>query len=272
MGYPQPNSGVRSIDGSRGPTRCQIDAILRLQAAVWNDNARVGHIRTIRLDLTLSIRAILSGRGLDNSSPERSEQKRDHQRGPVGIDGRQVTALRWVQNWASRQGAQRRGRLSSEVALAHEDHCFAGVAARTTGGHADGGPSALSGVGIGIGWPSQPPSVLGSADECGDRGTARRVANSVKTSPKAGTLWRSLLKSALGMIKISMAVRARSVAFRVLSESNAISPKYSPRPRVARISRSPFCSRKTSHSPLSMTYTLSPRSPCWKMKSPGSKY
>ncbi len=95
--------------------RCQIDTILRLQAAVWNDKARVGHIRTIRLDLALGIRAILSGRGLDNSLPERSEQKRDHQRGPDGIDGRQVTVLRWVQNRASRQGAHRRGRPSSEA-------------------------------------------------------------------------------------------------------------------------------------------------------------
>ena len=156
-------------------------------------------------------------------------------------------------------------------ALALEDHCFAGVAARTAGGLPGIGPSSLSGVGIGIGWPQQPPSVLGSADECGDPGTARRVANSVKTSPNTGNLCRSLLKSAFGMIKISMAMRARIVAFRLLSESNAISPKYSPGPKVARSSCSPFCSRKTSHSPSSMTYTLSPRSPCWKMISPGSK-
>jgi len=94
-----------------------------------------------------------------------------------------------------------------------EDDCFAGVAARTTVGHAGGGPSSLSGLEIGILWPPQPPSVLGSADECGDPGTARRVANSVKTSPKAGKLWRNLLKSALGIIKISIAMRARIVAF-----------------------------------------------------------
>jgi hypothetical protein len=60
--------------------------------------------------------------------------------------------------------------------------------------------------------------MLGSADDCGDPATARRVASSVKTSPKAGNLWRSLLKSALGMIKIPMAMRARIVAFRLLSE------------------------------------------------------
>ena len=81
MGYSQPNSGVRSIDASRGLARRQVDAILRLQAAVWDDEARVGYIRTIRLDLALGIWAIFSGRGLDNFPPERSEQKREHQRG-----------------------------------------------------------------------------------------------------------------------------------------------------------------------------------------------
>jgi len=73
MGYARPNSGVRSIDAPRRPARCPIDAILRLQAAVWDDEARVGYIGTIRLDLALDIRAIFSSRGLDNFSPERSE-------------------------------------------------------------------------------------------------------------------------------------------------------------------------------------------------------
>ena len=47
----------------------QIDPILRLETSGWDDKARVGYIRTIRLDLALGIRAILSGRGLDNSLP-----------------------------------------------------------------------------------------------------------------------------------------------------------------------------------------------------------
>jgi hypothetical protein len=78
MGYSQPNSGVSSIDAARGAARRQIDAILRLKAAVWDDEARVGYIRTIRLDLAMGIRAIFSGRGLDKFSPERGEQKREH--------------------------------------------------------------------------------------------------------------------------------------------------------------------------------------------------
>ena len=57
MGYSQPNSRVRSIDAS---PRCQIDAILRLKAAVWDDEARVGYVRAIRLDLALGIRAIMA--------------------------------------------------------------------------------------------------------------------------------------------------------------------------------------------------------------------
>jgi hypothetical protein len=73
MGYPQPNSGVRSIDASRSPARCQIDAILRLQAAVWNDEARVDYVRPIRLDLALAIRATLSGQGRSNFLPKRRE-------------------------------------------------------------------------------------------------------------------------------------------------------------------------------------------------------
>ena len=60
-------------------------AVLRLQAAVWDDEARVGYIRTIRLDLALGIRAIFSSRGRDNFLPKRSEQKREHQPGPNGI-------------------------------------------------------------------------------------------------------------------------------------------------------------------------------------------
>jgi len=76
---------VRSIDASGGPARCQIDTIVRLQAAVWDDEARVGYTRTIRLDLALGIRAIFSSRGRDNFLPRRSEQKREHQPGPNGI-------------------------------------------------------------------------------------------------------------------------------------------------------------------------------------------
>ena len=68
---------------------------------------------------------------------------------------------------------------------------------------------------------------MGSTDGCGDPATARCLANSLKTSPKAGKLWRSLLKSAFGMINTLMAVLARIVAFRVRSESNAISPQIS---------------------------------------------
>jgi hypothetical protein len=78
MGYSQPNSRVRSIDASRGPARCQIDAILRLKTAVWDDEARVGYVRAIRLDLALGIRAIFSGRGSDKFSLERGEQQREH--------------------------------------------------------------------------------------------------------------------------------------------------------------------------------------------------
>ena len=64
-------------------------------------------------------------------------------------------------------------------------------------------------------------STLGSPDKCEDPASARRVASSVKTPSKIGTLRRSLLKSSFGMIETFMAVRARIVAFRVLSESNA---------------------------------------------------
>ena len=105
MGYSQPNSGVRSIDASRGLARCQIDAILSLKAAVWDDRARVGYIRPIRLDLAMGIRAIFSGRCLDKYSPQRSEQQREHERGPDGIDGRQLATLYWVQNRRLARGA-----------------------------------------------------------------------------------------------------------------------------------------------------------------------
>jgi hypothetical protein len=96
MGDPQPNSGVRSIDDSRGLVDCQINAILRLQAAVWDDKTRVGYIRPIRLDRTLAIRAIFSGGGRENFLRELREYKPGHQRGADGIDGGQLTGLRWV--------------------------------------------------------------------------------------------------------------------------------------------------------------------------------
>jgi hypothetical protein len=67
------------------------------------------------------------------------------------------------------------------------------------------------------------------------------------------------------VIKTSIAVHARIVALRVLLDSNAISPKYAPRSKLARSSCLPLCSRRASHWPSSMTYTLSPRSPCRKM-------
>ena len=105
---PRSNSGVCPVDDPRGLVRCQIDAILHLQASVWDDKARVGYIRPIRLDLALAIRAIFSGRGRDNFLHERSENKRDHQRGADDIDGRQLMRLRWVQSRASRQGAPTR--------------------------------------------------------------------------------------------------------------------------------------------------------------------
>ena len=99
MGNPQPNSGVRSVDDPRG-LRGQIDAILGLEASVWDDKARVGHIRPIRLDLALGIRAIFAGGALDNIPRERSEQEREHRPGPNGIYDSQPTALRWMQNRA----------------------------------------------------------------------------------------------------------------------------------------------------------------------------
>jgi hypothetical protein len=89
-------------------------AVLRLQAAVWDDEARVDYIRTIRLDLALGIRAVFSSRGRDNFLPKRSEQKREHQPGPNGIHAGSLRHC-WVQNRASRQGAHRRGRRSSEA-------------------------------------------------------------------------------------------------------------------------------------------------------------
>ena len=100
MGDPQPNSAVRSVDDSRDPVRCQIDAILRLQASAWDDKARVGYIRPIRLDLALGIRAIFGSQALNNVPRERSEQKRDHQREPNGIYDSQLTALPWAKNRA----------------------------------------------------------------------------------------------------------------------------------------------------------------------------
>ena len=100
MGNPQPNSSVRSVDDPRGLVRGQIDAILRLQASVWDDEARVGYIRPIRLDLALGIRAIFGSQALNNVPRERSEQKRDHQREPDGIYDSQLTALRWMQHRA----------------------------------------------------------------------------------------------------------------------------------------------------------------------------
>jgi len=62
-------------------------------------------------------------------------------------------------------------------------------------GHAGGGPSSFSRVGIGIGWPPQSPSVLGSADECGDPGTARRVA---KRAERSETLDCASIKTVAG--------------------------------------------------------------------------
>ena len=136
MGDPQPNSGVRSIDASRGLVRCQIDAILRLQASVWDDKARIGYIRPIRLDLALAIRAIFSGGGRDNFLRELREYKRDHQRGADGIDGGQLTSLRWVHNRASRQGRTAEIASRRRRALVLEDHRLARVAAPTAGSHA----------------------------------------------------------------------------------------------------------------------------------------
>ena len=74
MGYPQPNSRIRAVDASRSGARSQVDAILRLQAAVWNDKARVDYVRPIRLDLTLGTRAILSGQGRSNFLSKRREE------------------------------------------------------------------------------------------------------------------------------------------------------------------------------------------------------
>jgi hypothetical protein len=64
---------------------------------------------------------------------------------------------------------------------------------------------------------------LGSA-ECGDPAIARRWAGLLKASPKAGTLWRSLLKSTFGMIKTFIAVRARA------ERSETFEPKLHPLP------------------------------------------
>ena len=80
---------------------------------------------------------------------------------------RSVTALRWVQNQASRQGAQRRGRRLSEVALAQDDRCFAGVAARTAGGHAGRRPE-LALAGGDRGWVA-----AAAAERAGFRGRMR---------------------------------------------------------------------------------------------------
>ena len=93
MGYTEPNSSVCSVDTPRAALSGDIDAILRLQASCWDDVAGVGHVRPIRLDLALGIRTIFDGRGLDNSSPLSSEQKREHQRGPGDVDHRQLMML-----------------------------------------------------------------------------------------------------------------------------------------------------------------------------------
>ena len=100
MGDPQPNSAVRSVNDPRDPIRCQTDAILRLQASAWDDKARVGYIRPISLDLALGTRAIFSGQGRSNFSPEPSEQKGKNQPGPNGIYDSQLTALPWAKNLA----------------------------------------------------------------------------------------------------------------------------------------------------------------------------
>ena len=78
--------------------------------------------------------------------------------------------------------------------------------------------------------PNRPPAYArrDGRDDFDEPASARRLASSAKTSAKAGTLRRSLLKSAFEMIETFTALQARIVAFRVLSESNAISPKYSP--------------------------------------------
>jgi hypothetical protein len=91
VGRSESNPGVRSIYDLRARPCCQIHAILRLQAAVWDDKARVGHIGPVRLNVALDIRAIFSGRGHDNLSLERREQKRDRQRATHGVDGGQLT-------------------------------------------------------------------------------------------------------------------------------------------------------------------------------------
>ena len=135
MGDPQPNSGVRSIDASRGLVRCQIDAILRLQASVWDDKARVGYIRPIRLDLALAIRAIFSGGGRDNFLPKRSEQKREHQPGPNGIHAGSLRHL--IACRTGRLVGTRTDKIASVGrALALGDDRFASVAVQTAGGHA----------------------------------------------------------------------------------------------------------------------------------------
>ena len=94
MSYPQPDSGIRAVDASRSAARSQIDPILRLQAASWDDKAGVGYVRSICQDLALAIWAIFSGRSRSNLSPERSEEQRKQQPGPKGIYERQLTVLR----------------------------------------------------------------------------------------------------------------------------------------------------------------------------------
>jgi hypothetical protein len=83
MGYPQPNSRIRAVDTSRGAARARIDPILWLQAA-GRDKARVGYIRPTSLDLALDTRAILSGLGHRNFSPEPSE-----------LEGQKPTGIEW---------------------------------------------------------------------------------------------------------------------------------------------------------------------------------
>jgi hypothetical protein len=97
---PQPNSRIRAVDASGGGARGQIDPILRLQAAGRDDKARVSYIRPISLDLALGTRAVLSGQGRSNFSPEPREQKSKNQPGPNGVYDSQLTALLWAMNWA----------------------------------------------------------------------------------------------------------------------------------------------------------------------------
>jgi hypothetical protein len=59
-----------------------------------------GQDDTISLDLALGTRAIFSGQGRGNFSPEPIEQKGKNQPGPKGISDSQLTALLWAKNRA----------------------------------------------------------------------------------------------------------------------------------------------------------------------------